>query len=61
MQITAEITQTYDLLKFAIARSNGSGFYLQQKNEVPFRNYSEAPKKVARPKRKRQMYKWHEP
>ena len=24
MQITAEIMQTYDLLKFAIARSNGS-------------------------------------
>ena len=27
-QITAEIMQTYDLLKFALARSNGSSFLL---------------------------------
>ena len=26
MQLTAEITQIYDLLKSAIARSNGSNF-----------------------------------
>ena len=34
--IIAEITQTYDLLKFAVARSN-----------VPFINYSEADRKTA--------------
>ena len=27
-QIAAEIMQTYDLLKFAVARSNGSNFSL---------------------------------
>ena len=35
MQITAEITQTYDLLKSAIAQSNGSIFLLITKYEVP--------------------------
>ena len=35
MQITAEITQTYDLLKFAIARSNGSNFSLQHNTKCP--------------------------
>ena len=35
MQITAEMTQTYDLLKFAIARSNGSNFSLQHKTKCP--------------------------
>ena len=59
--ITAEIMQTYDLLKFAIARSNGSSFLLITKYEMPFINKSEAKKKVERPKNIRQMYKWHEP
>ena len=41
MQITAEITQTYDLLKSAIAQSNGSIFLLirffhQSHNTVHF-------------------------
>ena len=31
MQITAEIMQTYDLLKFAIARSNGFSFVQRRK------------------------------
>ena len=35
MQITAEITQTYDLLKFTIARSNGSNFSLQHNTKCP--------------------------
>ena len=35
MQITAEITQTYELLKFAIARSNGSNFSLQHNTKYP--------------------------
>ena len=34
-QITAEIKQTYDLLKFAIARSNGSIFSLQHNTKCP--------------------------
>ena len=60
--ITAEIMQTYDLLKFAfIARSNGSSFLLVTQYEMPFINKSEATKKVERPKNKRQMYKSHEP
>ena len=60
-QITAEIMQTYDLLKFALARSNGSSFLLITQYEMPFINKSEAKKKVERPKNIRQMYKWHEP
>ena len=59
--ITAEIMQTYDLLKFALARSNGSSFLLITQYEMPFINKSEAKKKVERPKNIRQMYKWHEP
>ena len=59
--ITAEIMQSYDLLKFALARSNGSSFLLITQYEMPFINKSEATKKVERPKNKRQMYKWHEP
>ena len=35
MQITAEIMQTYDLLKFVIARSNGSNFSLQHNMNCP--------------------------
>ena len=61
MLITAEIMQTYDLFKFAIARSNGSSFLLITPYEMPFINKSEAKKKVERPKNIRQMYKWHEP
>ena len=57
--ITAEIMQTYGLLKFALARSNGSNFLLITQYEMPFTNKSEATKKVERPKNKRQMYKWH--
>ena len=53
--------QTYDLLKFALARSNGSSFLLITQYEMPFINKSEATKKVERPKNIRQMYKWHEP
>ena len=46
MQITAEITQTYDLLKYAIAQSiNGSIFLFITKYEVPFINESEATKR----------------
>ena len=61
--ITAQIMQTYDLLKFASTRSNGSiaSFLLITQYEMPFINKSEATKKVERPKNKRQMYKWHEP
>ena len=61
MQITAEITQTYDLLKFAIARQTAQYFFLKTQYEVPFTNKSEATKKVERPKIKRQMYECHEP
>ena len=35
MQITAEIKQTYDLLKFAIARANGSIFSLWHNTKCP--------------------------
>ena len=41
-QITAEIMQTYDLLKFTLARSNGSSFLLITQYEMPFLNKSEA-------------------
>ena len=44
-QITAEIMQTYDLLKIALARSNGSSFLLITKCEMPFINKSEATKR----------------
>ena len=43
--ITAEIMQTYDLLKFALARSNGSSFLLITQYEMPFKNKSEAKKR----------------
>ena len=36
--------QTYDLLKFALARSNGSSFLLKTQYEMPFINKSEATK-----------------
>ena len=45
-QITAEIMQTYDLLKFVIARSSGSSFLLITQYEVPFINKSEATKRL---------------
>ena len=35
MQITAEIMQTYDLLIFAITRSNDSIFSLQNNTKYP--------------------------
>ena len=60
-QITAEAMQTYGLLKFALARSNGSSFLLITQYEMPFINKSEATKKVQRPKNIRHMNKWHEP
>ena len=44
-QITAKIMQTYDLLKFALARSNGSSFLLITQYEMPFINKSEATKR----------------
>ena len=44
-QITAEIMQTYDLSKFALARSNGSSFLLITQYEMPFINKSEAKKR----------------
>ena len=59
--ITAQNMQTYDLLKFALARSNGSSFLPITQYEMPFINKREATKKVERPKTTRQMYKWHEP
>ena len=34
--------QTYDLLKFALARSNGSSFLFKTQYEMPFINKSEA-------------------
>ena len=43
-QITAEVIQTYDLLKCALARSNGSSFLLITHYEMPFINKSEATK-----------------
>ena len=55
-QITAEIMQTYDLLKFALARSNGSSFLIITQYEMPFINKSEVTKKVGRSKNIRQMY-----
>ena len=44
-QLTAEIMQTYDLLKFALARPNGSSFLLITQYEMPFINKSEATKR----------------
>ena len=44
-QIKAEIIQTYDLLKFALARSNGSSFLLIKQYEMPFINKSEMTKR----------------
>ena len=52
MHIRVEIMQTYDLLKFAIARSNGSTllkFLLITKHEVPFINTNEATKRSSDP------------
>ena len=46
--ITVEIMQTYDLLKFGIARSNGSTllkFLLTTQHELPFINTNEATKR----------------
>ena len=64
IQITTETTQTYDLQKFATARSCGSTLFeippITQ-DEVPFMNTSKATKKVEGPNRERQMYKCHEP
>ena len=44
-QITAEAMQTYGLLKFALARSNGSSFLLITQYEMRFMNKSEATKR----------------
>ena len=44
-QIIAEIMQTYDLLKFALARSNGSSFLIITQYEMPFINKCEAAKR----------------
>ena len=38
--------QTYDLSKFALARSNGSSFLLITQYEMPFINKSEATKRL---------------
>ena len=46
-----EIMQTYDLLKFAIARFKSSTFLLITQYEILFINKSEATKKVERPKK----------
>ena len=59
--MTAEITHTYDLLKFALAPSKSSTFLLITQLEMPFINKSEATKRVERQKNKLQIYKWHEP
>ena len=53
--------QTYDLLIFALARSNGSSFLLITQYEMRFINKREVTKKIEGPKNTRQMYKWHEP
>ena len=45
-EITAEIMQTYDLLKFALERSNGSSFLLITHYEMPLINKSEATKRL---------------
>ena len=45
MQITAEIMQTYDLLKLASARYNGCSFLLIKQYKMPFINNSEATKR----------------
>ena len=52
IHITAEIMQTYDLLKFAKARSNGSTqlkFLLITEHEVPFINTNEVTKRSSDP------------
>ena len=45
-QITAEIMQTYDLLKFALAQSNGSSFLLITQYKMAFTNKSEATERL---------------
>ena len=45
MQITAEIMQTYDLLKFASARYNGSSFLLITQYKMSVINKSETTKR----------------
>ena len=42
--MTAETMQTYALLRFAVARSNGSSFLFTTQYEMPFINKSEATK-----------------
>ena len=49
--------QTYDLLKFALERSNGSSFLLITHYEMPLINKSEATK---RSKDRKTNGKWHE-
>ena len=46
--ITAQIMQTYDLLKFALARSNGSSFLLITQYEMPFINKSTVKRQKGR-------------
>ena len=53
MQIlTVEIVQTYDLLKFAVAQSYSSSFFLITQYEMPFINKSEATKSLRSKNRK---------
>ena len=62
MKITTETS--YDLKRFATARSYGSTLFKIPPNpqhEVPLMNTNKATKKVKRPNRERQMYKCHEP
>ena len=54
------IMQTYDLLKFAIARSNGSIFSLKHNTKCPSSTRVKQQKGRVT-ENKRQMYKCHEP
>ena len=56
VKLNEKNTQAYDLLKFALARSNGSSFLLITQYEMPFINKSEATKRSKDPKNIRQMY-----
>ena len=56
--ITAEIMQTYDLLKFALARSNGSSFLLITQYEMPFINKSEKKRSERSEKKGRKTEKY---
>ena len=45
VKLNEKNTQAYDLLKFALARSNGSSFLLITQYEMPFINKSGATKR----------------